>query len=96
MKNGGVLDHQLHSIEVFCRPADLPERLELDISGLGLGDAVHVSDLTLPEGVETHTDADVVIAMVAEPRVAATAEGEEETAGAAPAAAEEAPTAEGE
>ncbi len=73
VKNGGVLEHQLHSIEVHCRPADLPEKLELDITNLGVGDAAHVSDLVMPSGVETHMDADVVVVIITEPRVAADA-----------------------
>lgn len=70
VKEGGVLDHQLHDIDIQCRPADLPDHLELDVSGLGLGQAAHISDLKLPEGVETHLDGDVVVALVSEPRVA--------------------------
>ncbi|MCB1230285.1 MAG: 50S ribosomal protein L25 [Verrucomicrobiae bacterium] len=86
VKNGGVLDHQLHTIEIFCRPADLPEKLELNVENLGLGEASHVSDLTMPKGVETHMDADVVVVIVSEPRVVATAEEESAESGAAPAA----------
>jgi large subunit ribosomal protein L25 len=69
VKNGGVMEHQLHSIEVFCKPADLPEHLELDVSEIEVGEVAHVSDLKLPKGVETHMDDDVVIVLVAEPRV---------------------------
>ena len=95
VKNGGVLDHQLHSIEVFCRPADLPEKLELNVENLGLGDAVHISDLTMPNGVETHIDAEVVVAMIAEPRVAEASTAETSAASATPVAQEES-SAEGE
>lgn len=81
VKGGGVLEHQLHSIEVHCRPANLPERLELDISALQIGDALHVSDLVMPEGVETHVDGEVVVVIITEPRVAAAGtEGGEEGA----------------
>ncbi|MCB1064214.1 MAG: 50S ribosomal protein L25 [Verrucomicrobiae bacterium] len=81
VKGGGVLEHQLHSIEVHCRPANLPERLELDISALQIGDALHVSDLVMPEGVETHVDGEVVVVIITEPRVAAAeTEGGEEGA----------------
>ncbi len=81
VKSGGVLEHQLHTIEVHCRPADLPERLELDVTNLAVGDALHVSDLVFPEGVETHVDGDVVVVIITEPRVAETTE--EESAAAA-------------
>jgi large subunit ribosomal protein L25 len=88
VKEGGILDHQLHSIEVHCRPADLPEKLEIDITDLKMGDAVHISSLALPEGVEIGLDGDVVIAQVAEPRVATAEEEEAEAAAAAAAAGE--------
>lgn len=68
-KNGGVTEHQIHSVEVFCRPADLPERIVLDISALGLGESLHVRDLPLDQGVETHLDPDVLVVIITEPRV---------------------------
>ena len=69
VKSGGVLDHQLRSLEVHCRPADLPEKIELDVSEIDLDGSVHVSDLKFPEGVETPMDGGVVVAMVAAPKV---------------------------
>jgi large subunit ribosomal protein L25 len=83
VKEGGILDHQLHTIEVHCRPADLPEKLEVDVTDLAMGDAIHISSLVLPEGVELTLDGDVVIAQVAEPRVATAEEEEAEAAAAA-------------
>lgn len=88
VKEGGVLDHQLRSIEVHCRPADLPEKIELDVTHIDLDGSVHVSDLKFPEGVETPVDGGVVVAMVAAPKVVSD---EDETA-----AAGEGETAEGE
>lgn len=90
-KEGGVVEHQIHTIEVYCRPADLPDHIDLDISRLGLGQAMHVSDLVLPQGVETHLDGDVVVVIITEPRVAVAEETETPAAAAptAPAAAKE-------
>lgn len=70
IKEGGVVEHLIHNIEIFCRPADLPERIGLDISELALGQSFHVRDLPLPKGVETHVDGDVLVVIVTEPRVA--------------------------
>lgn len=75
-KSGGVLDHQLRSIEIHCRPADLPEKIEIDVSHVDLDEAVHVSDLNFPNGVETSMDGGVVVALVAAPKVAAAPEAE--------------------
>ena len=47
---GGVLDHQLRELEVFCLPGNIPEKVELDVSHLDIGDSIHVSDIQLPAG----------------------------------------------
>lgn len=70
VKGGGILEHQLRSIEVHCRPADLPEKIDIDVSHVELDGAIHVSDLKFPEGVETTMDDGVVVAMVAASRAA--------------------------
>jgi large subunit ribosomal protein L25 len=89
LKMGGVLEYIHHSIHVRCLPKDLPDRLTADVGHLKLGEALHVKEITLPPGVTTRLDGDVVIAMVAEPKV----EAEPEPAAAVPAAAAAAPAA---
>ncbi len=51
VKAGGIVTHQLTTVEVSCPAGKLPEYLEADISALELGEAVHLSDIKLPEGV---------------------------------------------
>lgn len=52
-KAGGVvITHEVNEVEVSCLPANLPEYIELDLSGLKAGDTVHLSDIKLPAGVE--------------------------------------------
>jgi large subunit ribosomal protein L25 len=46
IKEGGILQHILHKLNVECLPKDIPEYIEIDISALKLGDSVHVGDLT--------------------------------------------------
>jgi large subunit ribosomal protein L25 len=48
---GGILQPVLREIQVECLPTEIPEFVEVNVSGLGIHDAVHVSELTLPEGV---------------------------------------------
>ena len=48
---GGILDHQLRELEVFCLPGNIPEKVELDVSGLDIGDSIHVSDIQLDDVV---------------------------------------------
>ena len=50
-KAGGVINHLLVDVEVACLPKDLPEYIEVDMAALDIGDALHLSDLKLPEGV---------------------------------------------
>jgi large subunit ribosomal protein L25 len=70
VKHGGLVEAIHHTLEVRCLPKDLPERITIDVSGMKLGDAIHVRDITLPEGVRTKLDGDVVILMCEEPKVA--------------------------
>ena len=50
-KAGGIVTHLLVEVEVGCLPKDLPEYIEVDMAELDVGDAVHLSELVLPEGV---------------------------------------------
>jgi large subunit ribosomal protein L25 len=61
---GGVLDQPTVEIAVHGLPGALPDHIDVDVSGLGIGDSVRVGDLTPPEGVTYTTDADTVIASV--------------------------------
>jgi large subunit ribosomal protein L25 len=51
---GGMISHNLNDVEIDCLPKDLPEFIEVDISGLEIGDSLHLSDLKLPEGAVIH------------------------------------------
>ena len=70
VKHGGLLDHQLHSMEVECLPADLPERLVFDVAELDVGKALHVGEVEYPKGVAPSLHEGVVIAIVSETRAA--------------------------
>jgi large subunit ribosomal protein L25 len=48
---GGMVMHELIEVEVECLPQNLPEFIEVDVSGLEVGDSLHLSDLKMPEGV---------------------------------------------
>ena len=87
----GIVEQQLTSLSVNATPDRIPPNLEVDISGLAVGDAVRVSDLSLPSGVTTDVSPDepVVLATVSRAAIAL----EEEEAAAAEEAAAEAPAA---
>lgn len=71
VKAGGILQHALDELEVRCLPDAIPERIEVDISGLEIGDSIHVRDLAVPEGVEVEVDEDRTVCSVVPPTVAA-------------------------
>ena len=52
VKEGGTASHHFTEVEVSCLPADLPEFIDVDVSAMEIGDAIHLSQIKLPEGVE--------------------------------------------
>lgn len=65
---GGVADIQLHEIEVECLPLDVPSHIDVDITELGLGASLHVSDVTLPENVKLVTEGERSLIAIHVPR----------------------------
>ncbi len=78
LKEGGVLNVVRHEVELRCSPESIPESLIADLSGLDIGDSLHISAISLPEGVElTITDRDFTIATIAAPTIFTEVEDEE-------------------
>ncbi len=78
-RDGGTLDHSMWELDIICLPTNIPHHIEVDISNLGIHDAIHVKDLVLSKGVRTKHDPDsVVVSVVGSMReeVAGAAEGE--------------------
>ena len=63
-EEGGLLVEPIREITVLCEPGNVPQWIDVDVSGLQMNESLHVSDLVVPEGVEVHEDADTVIASV--------------------------------
>ena len=81
----GIVEQLMHTLLITSKPGSIPSQFEVDISGLEIGGAVRVSDLTLPEGVTTDVEVDEQIAIASATRAAeaeAAAEGEEGEEGA--------------
>jgi len=66
--NGGNLHQSMHMIPIAAKPAAIPTKLEVDVSALDIGDALHVSDLKLGDGVRVALDAKEAIASVVAPK----------------------------
>jgi len=68
VKEGGMVQHILHRLEVKCFPRDIPEHIDVDITDLAIGDSIHVSSLSIPN-VEILEDEDSTIVSVLAPTV---------------------------
>jgi len=64
----GTIDQEMLSLQIKARPGEVPAVLEVDISGLEVGDSLRVSDLRLPEGVTTDVDQEAAVAIAHPPR----------------------------
>ncbi|TNE39574.1 MAG: 50S ribosomal protein L25/general stress protein Ctc [Alphaproteobacteria bacterium] len=70
LKRGGVLNIVRHEIEMMVPAGNIPEYIDIDLLKYEIGDSVHISEVTLPEGTEpTITDRDFTIATIAAPTV---------------------------
>jgi large subunit ribosomal protein L25 len=68
IKRGGVLNVVRHEVELWCPAGSIPERLNIDLTGLEIGDGVHINDIALPEGAEpVIQDRNFTIATIAAP-----------------------------
>ncbi|MEK4848617.1 50S ribosomal protein L25 [Paenibacillus sp. FSL H7-0756] len=64
VKEGGVLQVEIYEVEVRCMPGVLPKSMEVDISGLAIGDQLLVSDLIFKDGIEVLTDPGTVMIQI--------------------------------
>lgn len=88
----GIMSQVMNTLDIYCLATDLPEYIDLDVSGLAMGESIHLSELQLPKGVELSTtlqesDGNPTVASVLAPKVATvseetTVEGEDDEAGA--------------
>lgn len=84
--HGGTLDMVLTEVQLKCPPDAIPQSLDVDISGLNIGDALHVGEIKLPKGSSIAADDKLLVVSVLAPRTATAQEVAEEAAEAASAA----------
>ena len=68
VKDGGTLHQVYRTLVVSCVPGKIPTNIELDVNALGIGQAVHVSDMKLPEGVTAALAANTTLCVVTAPK----------------------------
>ena len=69
VRDGGILEVILHELRVKCIPSLIPDTIEIEISGLDIGDSIHASEISTDEGVELLTDPGQTLCLVSAPRV---------------------------
>jgi large subunit ribosomal protein L25 len=75
--NGGILQHVRREMTISCLPGELVESLDIDVSGLDIGESLHIDDINLPEGIKTVQEGRLTVAVVVAPTVSAEKEEEE-------------------
>ena len=72
--DGGILSYLMTEFDITCLPKDLPQYIAIDVSNLGIHESIHLSEVTLPEGVEftataVHEGDDPTIATITPPKI---------------------------
>lgn len=81
VREGGVMEHLLYSVDVECLPKDIPHEIVLDVSNLSIGDSIHVEELDLPDAVRVLNSPEQVIVAVTTVRMEIEEEEAEEVEG---------------
>ena len=85
LKRGGVLNVVQHEIELICDASEIPDELHVDLTGLDIGDSIHISQVTLPKGAKAAIDdRDFTVATVVAPSAMKAEEEEAAPAGEVP------------
>lgn len=69
--DGGILEHVLRDLQVECLPADIPAKIEVDVSALKIGDAIFVKNISVPDKVKVTNDPEQIAMIVKAPKVEA-------------------------
>ena len=78
VENGGLLQIVRRELELFCLPTAIPRAIEVDVTDLEIGDAIHIEEIALPAEVELQEEADFTVVTVLAPKVEEEVVAEEE------------------
>lgn len=83
VKQGGLLEQLVYTVEITCLPKDLPELISADVTSLRIGQSLHIGDLELPEGCKATGSPEILVCNVVKTRasMSAGADDEEEADG---------------
>ncbi len=82
-RDGGILQINMRELEVLCLPNQIPERIDVDVTELAIGDSIHVKNLTLPEDINVVADSTRTVLVIGAPTVVKVDEPTEEELAAA-------------
>lgn len=82
--DGGILEHVIRELQVECLPTAIPEKLEVEVSGLKIGDSIFVKNIVVPAGVKVLNDPELIALIVKPPKVEVPKEAVVEEAGTEP------------
>jgi large subunit ribosomal protein L25 len=78
VEEGGILQIIRRELEISCLPNQIPDSIDIDITDMGIGDAIHIEEIDLPEGVEVDADTNFTVVSVSAPMKEELPEEEEE------------------
>jgi large subunit ribosomal protein L25 len=77
VEEGGILENIRRYLSISCLPDKLVDKISVDVSGMGIGDTLHIKDIPLPAGLTVQEEEDLAVATVSAPSVEEEAEAEE-------------------
>jgi len=69
VSEGGILEHIRRELKISCMPKNLIEKIEIDVSGLDIGQSLHIEDISFPPGLKSIEDGNLTIATVVAPTI---------------------------
>lgn len=69
VSKGGILEHIRREVRVSCMPKDLVDKIDIDVSGLDIGESLHIEDISFPPGLKSTEDGNLTIATVVAPTI---------------------------
>lgn len=78
VEEGGVLQLVRHEVEVFCFPNNIPESLEVDVTGMNIGDSLHINEASIDEAIELVDETNFTLVTILSPKAEEEEEVEEE------------------
>ncbi|MBW2340244.1 MAG: 50S ribosomal protein L25/general stress protein Ctc [Deltaproteobacteria bacterium] len=78
VSEGGILQHVRREVRVSCMPDDLVDKIDVDVSGLDIGESLHIGDISFPSGLKSLEDVDATVLTVVAPTKVEEVEEEEE------------------